>query len=56
VVLRDRRVIGAILVGDVSARLALSRVFESNARLSDAEVAALIAPTRTKAVEWARVA
>jgi len=56
VVLRDRRVIGAILIGDVSACSALSRIFESNARLSDAEVADLIAPTRAKAVDWARVA
>jgi len=48
VVLRERRVIGAILLGDVSAFPALSLAFESNARLSDAELAALIGPTTIK--------
>ena len=56
VVLRDRRVIGAILLGDVSAFAALSHAFDSNARLSDAELAALIAPTSTTTKDWARVA
>lgn len=45
VVLRERRVIGAILLGDTSAFPALSQAFESNARLSDAQLADLIGPT-----------
>jgi len=54
IVLRDRRVLGAILLGEVAAFSALSRAFESNARLSEAELADLIAPTSSNA--WARVA
>jgi len=56
IVLRERRVIGAILLGDVGAFPALSSAFESNARLSDAQLAELIAPSTTKANDWARVA
>ena len=56
VVLRDRRVLGAILLGDVSAFSVLSRAFESNARLSDVELAQLLAPTTSKTNDWARVA
>ena len=37
VALRDRRVVGAILLGDLSAFSALNTAFELNAKLSDAE-------------------
>jgi len=56
VVLRDRRVVGGILLGDVGAFSALSSAFESNARLSDAQLVDLIGPTTTNANDWARVA
>ncbi len=56
VVLRDRRLIGALLFGDVSAYSALCSAFESNARLSDAQLAELLAPSAPKSSDWARVA
>jgi len=56
VVLRERRVIGAILLGDVSAFPVLSAAFESNARLSECELAALLAPIEVKATDLPRVA
>ncbi|HET7546073.1 MAG TPA: FAD-dependent oxidoreductase [Polyangiaceae bacterium] len=56
VVLRDRRLVGAILLGEISAFSALSEAFESNARLSDDELAELIVPTMSKTSGWAQVA
>src|SRR6478609_661421 len=56
VVLRDGRVIGAILLGDLSAFAALSAAFESNARLSETELTELLAPNPIHARPWPRVA
>jgi nitrite reductase (NADH) large subunit len=56
VVLRERRVIGALLLGDLSAFPVLSAAFESNARLSEAELAALLAPDALEAKDLPRVA
>lgn len=56
VALRDRRVIGAILLGDVSAFPALSLAFESNTRLSEPQLTDLLAPSPTTAKHWPRVA
>jgi len=55
-VLRDRRLVGAILIGDVSAFPALSVVFESNARLSERELNELVAPRSIRASDWQHVA
>ena len=56
VVLRDHRVVGAILLGDVSAYPALSAAYESNARLSEPELDELLAPSTRRASDWPRVA
>ena len=56
VALRERRVVGAILLGDLSAFPALNAAFELNAKLSDAEIAGLIAPSTSKPNDWAQVA
>jgi nitrite reductase (NADH) large subunit len=56
VVLRERRVLGAILLGDTDAFPALSAAFESNARLSESELAALLAPNVIRAKDLPRVA
>jgi nitrite reductase (NADH) large subunit len=55
-VLRDRRVVGALLLGDVSAFPALNAAFESNARLSELELRELFAPNAIDAKDWPRVA
>ena len=56
VALRDRRLVGAILLGDLSAFSALNAAFELKAKLSDAEIAGLHAPSTGKTNDWARVA
>jgi nitrite reductase (NADH) large subunit len=55
-ILRDRRVLGAILLGDVSAFPALNAAFESNARLSEPQLSELFAPNAIDAKDWPRVA
>jgi nitrite reductase (NADH) large subunit len=56
VVLRERRIIGAILLGDIGAFPALNAAFESNARLSDAALNELFAPNAIDPKDWPRVA
>ena len=56
IVLRERRVIGALLLGDIRAFPALSAAFESNARLSESELAVLLDPNVIKAKDLPRVA
>jgi nitrite reductase (NADH) large subunit len=56
VALRDGRLVGAILLGDVSAFPALRHAFESNAKLSNAQLGELTTPTKSRAKAWPRVA
>ena len=55
-VLRDRRLVGALLLGDVSALPTLTAAFESNARLSELELKELFAPNAIDTKHWSRVA
>jgi nitrite reductase (NADH) large subunit len=56
IVVRDRRVVGAVLMGDLSAFEALRAAFESNARLADSELTELLAANPIESKDWPRVA
>jgi nitrite reductase (NADH) large subunit len=55
-VLRDRRLVGAILLGDVSAFPALTAAFDSSVRLSEPELGELLPPNAIERKDWPRVA